>query len=447
MEEIATKAQTKLASIASLFQAMHENDIRYCHLKGNPQHLLLSFSGGSDIDVLFDPKQKVKLETLLNELGFKKFHAIRPKQLRDVVDFIALDEESGNIIHLHTYYALTIGEPYLRGYQVGIPDLILADRVLNEEFGTYCITPEYELTLLYLTEVLKLRHRDYLRMRFTNKIPISDKAKYQYSWLRQNTTAAGVEAAFKTIYENPPAVADLDSEFLSSSQIRKMAPLIKKESARYRLYSPSVALVLRWQRELATRLRRGLSQLLSWPISSARVNPRGGVVIAVFTPGASGKEKAILLLSEAFGKKLDVYRVTFESETDSAGAGHKVKAATIHRITSFIHDLKKSLKLKKVQHARNQGALVICHRFPENLIVCQDKTVVDSRSSGNSWKYARPDLVFKLVSGMTSPVPIDENTKNIYNGFVTAIRMVTIDADRPLSEVVGIMKKEIWSII
>src|SRR5688572_30060788 len=106
MLELATNQRPKLSAIANLYDALHENSIVYCNLKGNEKHLLISMTGESDIDILFDENQKAKLEPVLNKLGFKKFNAIKPKQYRDIVDFLALDLESGKVIHLHTHYRL-----------------------------------------------------------------------------------------------------------------------------------------------------------------------------------------------------------------------------------------------------------------------------------------------------------------------------------------------------
>ncbi|HET9485934.1 MAG TPA: hypothetical protein VFO54_00785, partial [Chryseosolibacter sp.] len=98
MLEIALDRPPKLACIARLFNALHENAIRYCSLKGNERHLKASVSGESDIDVLFDQTQKDALESTIKSLGFKEFVAIKPKRFRDVVDFLALDAESGLVV-------------------------------------------------------------------------------------------------------------------------------------------------------------------------------------------------------------------------------------------------------------------------------------------------------------------------------------------------------------
>lgn len=441
MLELAANWQLKLHCIANLFEALHGNGIRYCHLKGNPKHLEISLSGDSDMDILFDPKQKAKLESVLTSLGFKEFKAIAPKQLKDVVDFIALDEGSGKVIHLHTYYALTIGEPYLKGYQVGMPDDILARRVFNEEFGTYCIAPAFELIFLYLTEILKLRHRDYLGIYLKNRIQLSEKAIRQYNWLKKHTTCVEVEAAIKTIFDNYAPVIDLIKADLSSTQLRKLAPLIRKESVRYRLYSPAAALALRWKRELTTRLRRKLSRILRWPVLSTRINPRGGIVVAFLGREAAGKPKALRLLSEAFGKKLDVYEVSFHPENNAAERKHK---GIFHIITSFTLAWKTYLNLKRAESARKRGALVICHRFPQSLII-------GSKSESTSFRIARkyaPDLVFKFITGRETPGTVDAQTvRPDAHAFPGRLRIVTVDADRPLNEVVTILKKEIWRIL
>lgn len=451
MLELATNRQPILPCIASLFEALHEHAIRYCHLKGNPQHLKVSLSGESDIDVLFDRKQKAAIESVLSGLGFKEFKAIKAKQLKDVVDFITLDGGSGRVIHLHSYYAITIGEPYLRGYQVGQPELILRNRVFNEAFGTYCIPPAFELTFLYLSEILKLRHRDYLDIYLNNKITISDKVTNQYSWLKKNTTPAEIDAAFKSVFDNHAPISDLVKAGLSSAQLRKLAPLIKKGSRRFRSYSPAVALAVRWKREVTIRLRRKLSRLLSWPIPGARINPRGGVVVAVIG-GERNARQVVGLLVEAFRKKLDVYKVSFEAQTRATDGSEiqlntKTKSSTISRaMRSFILGWKNNLKLKKIQSARKQGILVICHRFPQDLLISH-KEGIGSKLPDSAGKFA-PDLELKVATGKPAPQTFDgQNSYHEVQSSMSGSKIVTVYGDRPLNEVVSIVKKEIWSIL
>ena len=136
MPEIEIGPSTRLAKISNLLSTFHSNDISYCHWKSN-EHLDASMSGDTDLDILFKEDQKEKIESILNEFDFKLFHAIKQKQYKDIVDYIGIDLPSGKIIHIHTHYRLTMGEPYLKGYQFDFEDKILETRIFNEEFGIF----------------------------------------------------------------------------------------------------------------------------------------------------------------------------------------------------------------------------------------------------------------------------------------------------------------------
>ena len=148
MADSISNTTVTLQIIKNLLDSLHQKDILYCHWKSN-QQLSASMVGATDLDVLFDMKEKEKIESLFNSLNFKRFTAIKQKRYKDIVDFIGLDLETGILIHLHTHYRLTLGESYLKGYQLDIESRILESRIFNEDFGIYCINPSYEYILLF----------------------------------------------------------------------------------------------------------------------------------------------------------------------------------------------------------------------------------------------------------------------------------------------------------
>ncbi|HEX8040263.1 MAG TPA: hypothetical protein VF490_13990, partial [Chryseosolibacter sp.] len=281
MPQLVIHRKPALSSIAALFSALNENGILYCSLKGNDEHLILSVSGQSDVDVLFDENQKGELRSVLQELGFKEFLAIKEKRFRDVIDFLALDEASGKVIHLHAHFALAMGEPYLKPYRPRLACQILQARMFNEDYGLYCIHPAHELVLLFISETLKLRHRDFLRMWMGKERSLSRKVITQYNWLKERTGPEEIEQALRLLVSDPAAVERLAASELNPARARSLHPLVKKEFSSSRLYSALGSLIQRWRREVAVIGRRRLSRLLSRPVLSLRVNPRGGVVVAL----------------------------------------------------------------------------------------------------------------------------------------------------------------------
>lgn len=504
MLELATKPLLKLSLIAGLFEALHENDILYCHWKSN-EHLDASMMGNTDLDVLFDESQKEKLERILHQLGFKRFNAIRQKQYHGIVDFITLDAESGKIIHLHTHYRLTMGEPYLKGYHLNIEDQALKSRVFNEEFGLYCIQPALELILLFLRESLKLRHRDKFLIHFKNKIQARAYILREYAWLKPKTTDAEIHATLKAIFNDHTAIHTIVTGKFNTQQLYKLAPVIKKEAKVRRLYSPLKALILRWYREATIIFFRKMALILEQPILFKRNNPRGGIVVAVIGADGSGKSTVTENLKNTFQEKLDVYKIYFGrgdgkisrarkllksskiifSASKNESTASLVKDAAVKKagfarclykcMEAFLVAQEKRNNMRVMQKAKKKGALVICDRYPQNQVMGYNDgpllhDFLDSKNplfrtvaKMESGIYAQaenypPDILFKLVAGAEvvekrkpGETSIEKLSAKI-NGvqqlkFKATCRVITVDAEKPLNEVLCIVKKEIWNML
>jgi thymidylate kinase len=448
----------KLALIKNLLDAFHVSGINYCHWKSN-EHLDASMTADTDLDILFDEKQKERLLLLLDKLGFKKFNSIRQKQYKDIEDYIGLDFPSGKIVHLHTHFRLTMGEAYLKGYQLNLEDKILSRRVFDETFGIYRTDPAFEMILLYFREALKIRNRDIAKMYLKNKVNYTGNILKEYKWLKQYCSDQEMEGILKSIFVNYQPIYQLVTGEFNRRQLLKLSVLLKKEFKRFRLFSPLQALLLRWFREISITVFKKSSKLLNRPIVSQRINPRGGLVIAVIGADGSGKSTVIANLQSTFRKKLDVYRIylgkgkadvaswprklllmfkkklnkteiTKQSEApkpiETAKQNNKppstipvkekgFKANLFKCIEALIVAREKRKKLKQMHAAKRKGMLVICDRFPQNQIMgYNDGPVLHSLSTSKNllfrimakmearvYAYAEknpPDIVFKLVA-------------------------------------------------
>ena len=504
MPELYTKRKLKLTAISKLLDALEENNILYCHWKSN-EHLAVSMAGDTDLDVLFDEKQKEKIESILNTLGFKQFNAIRQKQYKDIVDFLYLDTQSGKIIHLHTHYRLTMGEPYLKGYQLDLESVILNTRVHNEQFGIYCTAPALELVLLYLRESLKFRNRDLLLMYLRNKKEYSEFMLREYDWLKANTNDAEIADVLMNIFGSDyvPIYELVTGEF-NRKQLRKLAPIIKAKFSAKRLYSPFSALVRRWYRECTVVGSRKLARLLALPILSKRINPRGGIVVAVIGADGSGKSTVTANLMATFSTKLDVYKIYFGRGDGKVSWSRKLlfsfkKVAEPNRKSNgktadkntgkkkgFVKSLYKCLEailvareknnnLRQMKKAKQKGVLVICDRYPQNQVMgFNDGPLLYhfrknrnflfrafARIEGGVYEKAErtpPDILIKLIAdaaivekrkpGETSIEKLEDKINGIRSlRMKDSCKVVTVDATMPLSEVLSTVKHEIWQIL
>src|SRR5688572_13778220 len=242
----------KLMLIEQLLDTFHEKEIIYCHWKSN-EHLGASMSGDTDLDILFDENDKSILEQELKHLGFKKFNSITQKQYRDIEDYIGLDFPSGKVIHLHAHFRLTLGEPYLKSYQLNFQNKILSSRVYNHQLGIYCIQPAFELILLYFREALKMRHRDVIRMYLFNKIDCSENSVREYNWLKARCSEKEIEQILQSIFDHPCEMYYLIRGKFNFKTLHKLSNLLKGRLKDQRFLSPLNALISRWYREVSVK--------------------------------------------------------------------------------------------------------------------------------------------------------------------------------------------------
>ena len=501
------KAVPKLALIEEVLAAFHDFEISYCHWKSN-EHLAASMTADTDLDILFDEKQKTEVAGLLHKYGFKKFDSIKQKQYKDIEDYIGLDLPSGKIVHLHTHFRLTLGEAYLKGYQLNLENDILSSRVFDETFGIYRVAPAFELILLFFRQALKSRNRDLVRLHLKNKVSCSENVLREYKWLKQRCTGKEVETLLKKMMANYQPVYELVTGDLNRKQLFRLSHLLKKEFKKHRLYSPVKALVLRWYREASITFFRKSSRLLHQPILSQRINSRGGLVVAVIGADGSGKSTVIANLQSTFRKKLDVYRVylgngRYERKSaprklliglkkmlDKTGTkkrnyqqGNKAdhhasvdkrgwKANLFRCLQALVIANERYKNLKLMQSAKRKGMLVICDRFPQNQIMGYNDGPMLHDLSGSTnvffrwmskleakaYAYAEshpPDILFKLVAdaavvqvrkpSKASLHMLEAKIKGIKElQFAAGCRVCSIDATQPLENVLFAVKKEVW---
>jgi hypothetical protein len=497
----SSRPTKKLALIEDLLSEFHLFDIRYCHWKSN-EHLDASMLADTDLDILFDKKEKNKVEVILGQLNFKKFKSIPEKQYRDIEDFIGLDIQSGKVVHVHAHFRLTLGEIYLKSYQLNFEDQILDTRIYDESSGIFCIHPAFELILLYFREALKLRNRDALKLFFNKKVQHSASIRVEYNWLQKRVTDAESKAILESLFADPSVVLDLVTGKFSRKELLTLSAFLKKEFRSQRMYDPVKAVFKRWYREISLKTRRKLQKMFNQPVLSRRVNPRGGFIVAVIGADGSGKSSVIADLHATFKTKLDVYKIYFgrgdgkaslfrklllNSKNKIRGNGKRIKilkpaSGDVNKKGLLFNIYKcaealsvaweKKANLKRMQKAKDRGMLVICDRFPQNQIegyndgpllgyfVKSRNFILRTISNLEKRIYAsanlhQPDLLFKLIADVdiVEARKPNETPRELLIAKIEGIkklqlgnteRVVTIDASLPFDMVIRKIKTDIW---
>jgi thymidylate kinase len=445
----------KLGLIELFLQELHTNEIMYCHWKSN-EHLDASMLGNTDLDILFAVTQQPIIETIFQKFGFKKLDAIRQKQYVGIEDYIGLDHESGKIIHVHTHYTLTMGESFLKSYQLNVEERLLTTRVFDSDYNIYRTDPAMELILLYFRAAFKLRSRDRLKLLMHKNISYSGGILNEYYWLKLRCTDSQVADHLQTMFKDHLPIYQLITAPFNRITTGKLAKLLKSHYSSQRLYHPLTANLRRWYRELYLKNIRRLNNRVNYPIPVQRINPRGGLIVAVIGADGSGKSTVINNLDQTFKKKLDVYKIYFGmgggkmswyrytlkkmkqfttllGRKTANGTRNNVKSIDIEEksnnqrvnksfsanlfkcVEALMVAIEKKANLQRMQLAKKRGMLVLCDRFPQNTTVGYNDgpSLSGYKNSGNPlWRAmakqearmydrftsAAPDVLFKLIA-------------------------------------------------
>jgi thymidylate kinase len=385
-----------LNSIKLMFQALDENNIVYCHWKSN-EHLKAALNGDTDLDMLFLPESRSKLDQVLNGCGLKRFNATPLSQYNAIEDYIGFDEDEGKIWHLHLHYRLTIGEKHLKGYTINSwGPYLLKNRLLTDD-NVYISCPEDELILLYVRMALKMRWRDLFSRIGTDDIVES-------KWLIERIDSSKFEDHVKHMLGEK--YISVFREITSKKMTKKKSfyPLqkeLRRTLAVFTGYSILSSYLRRLRREVYWFIG-GIGKRLKWDRAKpySRVSPSGGAVIAFLGSDGAGKSTTIEYVRKELSKKLDVKTVylgsgdgsssllrkpmkliakkvggkglgtSVEKEYESSSNYKKVSIkARMYSIAKIVWAItlanEKNKKLRKITKARNNGLIVLLDRYPQ----------------------------------------------------------------------------------
>src|SRR5256886_16211111 len=71
-------------------------------------------------------------------------------------DYLALDSDTGRLVHLHLHYRLTVGDSFLSGYRLPWEALVLSTRHFDTTMAMYVADPHMELVLLIARQAIRL---------------------------------------------------------------------------------------------------------------------------------------------------------------------------------------------------------------------------------------------------------------------------------------------------
>lgn len=499
---VPTEPVAGLPVLRSVFASLDCEGVPYCHWKSN-EHLHDSMQGTADLDILVARDSAIDFARVMAELNFRRFAAAPGRAYSGVEDYLGMDAESGQMVHLHVHYELTLGEKYLKGYRIPWEGVLMQRRVRNDEFGVWVSDEASELLLLLVRAVLKVRWRDLLR---GSRRVMPDYMDRELRWLADRTSVEEVEVLAVGLLGGEAAglvrelIARPDAAGLRAFR-KAIAPCLKS----WKSYSASGAVLRRWYREGLVRsgaVQRALG-LRTGVSPRRRVMPRGGVFIAFVGPDGSGKSTLTKEVGSWLGWKLDVLRVYGGSGAHSAGFPRRVmqrlRAATRSREAgsrvpegggsntkgtervslarlAWIASLARErvLSARRARYARNRGMIVLSDRLAQTQFAgINDGPRLGSylegpaslrrlvaryeRESFRSVEQSPPDLVVRLnlpfqVARERKPDTPELQLKRKLElvprlTWPEGTRVVEVDASQPLEAVLRDVKLAVWEVL
>lgn len=484
-----------LESIKLMLCNFEKENIIYCHWKSN-EHLNESLQGDTDLDILFLPYQRSKIENVLSNSGLKRFRATPLMQYNAIEDYIGYDENEAKIWHLHIHYNLTLGENHLKGYTLPWGKEILENRKYDQR-GIYVSDTSDELFLLYIRMSLKLRWRDI----FKN---LSDADKLELKWLKERVSEIDFEKRISHFVNNSVKKEILylnENEITKKRNLKNLQILLRDMLVYYTGYNLISSYCCRLKRELFWFFG-GISRRfnLNSVKPNRRVSPSGGTVVAILGCDGAGKSTTLNYLKKEFNKKIDVYCEYLGSGDGSCsvlrkpmkfiakkiggkGIGYNIEQKTngnrsikhkLYKLCKILWAialaLEKKGKLKKITKARNRGMLVLIDRYPQSkfknysdgplLADYKDNRILSIISEWelniyNSFYINPPDLLIKLDLPTSLAIKRKpEMTSNEIENKKRAIKAmhyncteVIIDTSENIKNTLSIAMTKIWEQI
>jgi thymidylate kinase len=488
----------ELNRVRKLFAQLDNAGVAYCHWKSN-EHLAAALAGETDLDLLVDPERRDVCERVLVEQGFQRFVAPAWGRYEGIEDYIGLDPETGRLLHLHWHWELSVGRMGVKEYRLPWERYVLDTRRRDPEFGCSVADPAVEYVLLLVRAHLKGR-----RYRDRGDPVLGEDMGREAVWLRERieaehlrtvaTDLLGAESARRIVATLEAPLTAEDLEQLARKAIPPLATLARQ--------GPLRRFGGRWIRALACQTARVGDRGLRQPVARRRILPRGGIVLAVLGADGSGKSSTVADLAKWLSWKVDVYpmymgvpklftrglrrivrvvpRAAPDDEKPSSSAGSSAaKRGTLRPVLRAIWAsaiaIDKRLRLKRAARARRRGLVVLCDRYPQAATMnFNDGPLLSAWKEDRSpltrrlarWEFetyaprptTTPDLVLKLnvspeVSVARRP---DEMTIEAARRKTTSIRelvfppevrVVEIDADRPLDAVLLQARQAVWEAI
>lgn len=493
-----TESSLSLVLLAVLHD-FHREDISYSFWKSSRSiHSVLT--GEGDLDLLIARKDQHRCEIILLERGLKLFPSVPRRDDPAILSFLGYDDLTGRLIHIHLHFRLVAGERLLKNYRLPWEDVILARAVQHPSLPIKMLDPASEALLLIIRSCLELRRLDPVTLWHWTS------TTRKFAMDREMLTTHLDREALRNLAANlttRPLATEIVEPLYDKKPLQNRHALRRHAErflAPYRTYS-TVEMRLRAAGRAVGWIAGGLNKrFFHLPRPWSRRAPGGGAVVAIVGVDGSGKSTAVAAIRAWLGSEIDIVPIYFGTgdgrpslllrpfkmmmppiarmlRARPKGSSHgKISNqapgllySALLTVWAIVVAWEKRSKLLTARRGANRGLIILTDRYPQNEIPAfNDGPLLNRlprtpqwlrRLEDSAYALARclpPDLVIKLqVTPETAkvrepnmdPAVIRERIDALQHLNFGAARVVTVNAEQPLPEVIRRAKSEIWNLL
>jgi len=466
-----------LSTLKDIFEKLNENEVRYVHWKSN-EHLKSALSGKTDLDILVHQLDYHKFIEVVNKHGFKKYDTDPLLNYSFIDDFIGFDNNTGDLIHLHTHFQLVIGKKFVKEIHLPIEEYIFKHFIKDVDSGVKIIDPNLEIILLLIRFNIKYEGK------FKKTTKLNNEYEIEYNWLINKIDEKLVKEHALNIFDKKTSnvffktINHIDKK-RKFKQLRKN---IFKKTNKYKTNRNFINNIKYYISKVKFIYKAILVKKFHIPIKFRRTKPNSGLIIAFMGVDGAGKSTLVNYTEKWLSNKVDVHKVYFgtgdstfsllrtpivnikkitnklkfknnnkskkvivnSKETKSNNKHRNIFTKFIKVIWALVVALEKKNSFKKLWKAKSSGMVVITDRYPQVDIYgfndgplltdwLKSKNLVKRQMSRweynvyNLGKFYKPDLVIKLiVSEDISSKRKSDTSKEMITKKIEAIKKIKI---------------------
>ncbi|MDN4988574.1 hypothetical protein KUL72_27650 [Bradyrhizobium arachidis] len=486
-------------ALLGVLNEFHRQQVSYCYWKSS-RRLHQVLAGEGDLDLLVARAEVHRAQQILLALDFKSFPVVGDRDHPATLNFLGFDEPSGRLLHLHLHSSLIVGERALKNYCIRWETAFLDRALLHSSLPIRILDPSSEAVLLVIRACLELTRLDLITLclwRATTRKFALDRLDLVGRVERSALCAHAAELLNDDLAE---LVVDA---FYDPKPLEKRTQLrrrIRNYCAPYRGYNALEARLRSFGRSLRWAGAVLNKRVFHAPRPWNRRTPGGGWVVAIVGVDGSGKSTSVSTIRAWLSAKIDILPLYFgtgdgrpswflwplklmmpmamrfvRNKPNCSSHGRKsgrppgLLYSLLLSVWAVAVAADKRNKLAAAWRGANRGLVILTDRYPQNQIPgFNDGPLLTRlkaaplwlrRFEGDAYVLAErlpPDLVIKLVvtpetaarrEPSMDPAVIRERIAGLERLEFRGARVVRVDAQRPLADVIRTIKREIWRLI